>query len=73
MYKFVSICFLSSSIGVVPVWYLCGILSFSTSLDGGALAGDNCVMFGEVSGVVCGVVFHAAVFGVVSGVVRGVV
>ena len=55
------------------MWYLCGILSISTSLDGGALAGDNCVMFGEVSGVVCGLVFHDAVFGVVSGVVRGVV
>ena len=65
MYKFVSICFLSSSIGVVPVWYLCGILSFSTSLDGGTLGLDICAVSGEVGGVVCGVVN-----GLVCGVVR---
>ena len=56
MYKFVSICFLSSCIGVVPMWYLCSILSISTSLDGGILHLDICEVSGEVGGVVCGVV-----------------
>ena len=53
------------SCGVVSVWYLCGILSISTSLDGGILHFDICVVSGEVGGVVCDVVS-----GVVCGVVR---